>query len=137
MPRKPPGPPRQTTLDASAARPTRLRRWWSRANRRAAPVRAVLDRAAQICFDLGGHDATSLLESDLVKRLAFIGAKLESMEEGAMRGGDVDRELYLTLIEVELRLSTTLGLRRRPRELPSAGEVLRDGNVLEHEEPTS
>src|SRR5262249_14996497 len=114
--------PRAPGASVRSARFDRVRRWLPRADRRFAPVRQVTARFDQVVIDLGG-DPTQI-ETDFAARYAFVMAKVTQMEEAALRGKEIERDLYLSLVAIAHKLGTTLGLKRRERELPTLAEYL-------------
>ncbi len=67
--------------------------------------------------DLGGSDNLSDGERQLVMHAAVLGAAIESDHAMLLRGDAIDVPNYLSSINAQRRILTTLGLRRRPRDV--------------------
>lgn len=67
--------------------------------------------------DLGGHDALSVGQHELIKRVALCGALLEDVECRWLQGEKIDVGSYATLANAQRRLLTTIGIAREPRDV--------------------
>jgi hypothetical protein len=77
--------------------------------------------------DLGGAEALSAAERQIVQHAAIVGAMCTDMEIKYLRGETIDTSEYGFLVGVQHRLFSLIGLRRRPRDVtPSLEDVLRD-----------
>jgi hypothetical protein len=68
---------------------------------------------AELEGDLGGADRLSAAEHAVVVRAAVTGAMVEHLEATWLSGGDYDALTYSTMVKLQLRLLTVLGLQRR------------------------
>ncbi len=77
--------------------------------------------------DLGGADALSAAERQIVQHAAVTGAMITDMEVRYLAGQSIDTSEYGFLVGVQHRLFSLIGLRRRPKDVtPSLEDVLRD-----------
>jgi hypothetical protein len=76
--------------------------------------------------DLGGGDRLSSAERQLVQRAAVLGAVATDIAATWIEGGPLDTTNYCAVINAERRLYETLGLERRPRDVASLGQLLRE-----------
>jgi hypothetical protein len=75
--------------------------------------------------DLGGVEALSAAERQLVQHAAVTGAMITDMEVRYLAGQAIDTSEYGFLVGVQHRLFSLIGLRRRPRDVsPSLDQVL-------------
>jgi hypothetical protein len=79
--------------------------------------------AADIISDQGGSDI-STARLFLCKRLAAISAMVEDLEAAHVRGEPIDFNVYLSMVQVQVRLSNTLGLNRRTKKVLSPRDYL-------------
>jgi hypothetical protein len=93
---------------------------------RTAAAKAARALMASISADLGGADQLSAAEKQLVQRSAVTGATLESMEAEWLATGQIDAPTYVALGNAQRRYLETVGLKRRPRDVTSLGEILRE-----------
>jgi hypothetical protein len=77
--------------------------------------------------DLGGAEALSAAERQIVQHAAITGAMITDMEVRYLAGQAIDTSEYGFLVGVQHRLFSLIGLRRRPRDVtPNLEDVLRD-----------
>lgn len=81
-------------------------------------ARTVRDLVASIETDLGGTDEVSAMQAQLVRRAAVLGALLESQEAGWAAGDGIDAGEYLPALNAQRRVLDTLGIHRKPRQIP-------------------
>jgi hypothetical protein len=94
---------------------------------RTAAYRETTRLIAEIEADLGGADQLSTGERQLVQRAGVMGALLSDIETRWIRGEPVDPAAYCTTVNAQRRILETIGLRRRPRDLPPPlSEYLRE-----------
>lgn len=62
----------------------------------------------------------------LVRRLAAITSMLEEIEAAHVRGEAIDTDAYLAMVNTATRLSNTIGLARKQREVPDLDSYLRN-----------
>jgi hypothetical protein len=75
--------------------------------------------------DLGGHDRLSTAQRQLVENAAVLATMLEDFTVRHMLGEPVELESYLSAINVQRRLLTTLGLERwAPDVTPTLREYI-------------
>lgn len=92
---------------------------------RTAASRRARDLIAEIESDLGGSDCLSAGQRQLVQRAAVLGALIESYEATWLAGKKTPIETYLSTINAQRRVLTTLGLERRAHDVtPSVGAYL-------------
>lgn len=84
---------------------------------RSAPARRFRDLYGAIMSDLGGNAATSEGERQLAKRAAGLSVACELLEAALIRGEDLDAENYVRLINGLVRTLSTIGLKRRVRDI--------------------
>lgn len=85
------------------------------ADRRYAPIRAVLDGAAQVLEDGGGADQASFLRVRASHRVMHLDQLLAKDELRLAQGQEIDRVAYLNGCQAWLRYANALGLERRAR----------------------
>lgn len=78
--------------------------------------------------DLGGADALSAGERQLVQRAAILGAVAEDSEARWMAGEPIDSAAYLATINAQRRVLATLGLGRRSRDITTLAQYLAKKN---------
>jgi len=106
--------------------PSQYRReWLSRADKRAGPVKAVVERAKHVAQDLGGIEELSRIEQDLIVRYAFTSEQCEQNEADALQGKPINAFLYLSRVDRIVRLAALIGIKRRAKQLPTLQEYLR------------
>jgi hypothetical protein len=93
---------------------------------RTVSARRARDLARAITADLGGDDALSAAQAELVQRAALLGAFLADCEARWLTGDDVDLSTYLTACDRQRHILTTLGLKREPRPVPTLQEYIRN-----------
>jgi hypothetical protein len=75
--------------------------------------------------DLGGAEALSAAERQIVQHAAVVGAMITDMEIKYLAGQAIDTSEYGFLVGVQHRLFSLIGLRRRPRDVtPNLDQVL-------------
>jgi hypothetical protein len=67
--------------------------------------------------DLGGADALTTGERQLVQRAAVLGAVLEDMETRWIGGMPMDASAFCTVVNAQRRVLETIGLKRRQRDV--------------------
>jgi hypothetical protein len=67
--------------------------------------------------DLGGSDRLSAGERVIVARAAIATVMIEDIETRWLSGHPFDVAAYCSLVNVQRRLLTTVGLQRRPRDI--------------------
>lgn len=70
-----------------------------------------------ITGDLGGAEALSEVQCQMVSRFAFMAMQLEAMEAAAVQGDKVDLDLFSRTAGHMRRLGETLGITRKPRDV--------------------
>ena len=95
-------------------------------DRRTAAYRETRKLIDEIENDLGGGEALSTAERQLVQRAACLGAVLTDTETRWIEGGDLDPTVYCTVVNAQRRLLETIGLRRRAKDIsPTLSDMLR------------
>lgn len=80
---------------------------------------------AELETDMGGADRLSAGERALIHRAALAGAMADDMEAAWLSGRSMDVAAYTTLVNVQRRLLTTVGLKRQARDVtPDLDEYL-------------
>lgn len=101
-------------------------------------LRTAAAKAARVLIDtltadLGGE--LSAGEKQLVQRASMIGAIVEDFETKWVAGQPVELNEYLSAVNVQRRVLSTLGLRRRSRDVtPSLSEYL---DQIHHQQQTT
>ncbi len=80
-------------------------------------ARRFRDLVAAIVEDLGGAEAITEGELQLVRRAAFMCVQTEIMEAEVANGGTLDAENYVRLVNALNRTLASIGLKRRPRDV--------------------
>ncbi|MGE3992945.1 hypothetical protein [Pseudorhodoplanes sp.] len=72
----------------------------------------------------------------LVRRLAAVTSIIEDMEAAHVRGESIDMDAYLALVNASVRLSNTIGLSRKSKQVPDLDSYLRNRQprLIEHSE---
>lgn len=97
-------------------------------------------RWAEVCSNLisdqGGLDNVSEARLHLVRRLAAVTSIIEDMEAAHVRGESIDMDAYLALVNASVRLSNTIGLSRKSKQVPDLDSYLRNRQprLIEHSE---
>lgn len=109
-------------LEAVAIKPARERRRRSglknplptvaSLDKRRRSTQVVLQLRDEMLRDLGGEQAVSASQRQLVDRAAVLGAALEGSEVTFLRDGTLDLALYSGLVALQARILRTLGIRR-------------------------
>jgi hypothetical protein len=98
-----------------------------RLDKRSAAYLETKKLIAAIEADLGGAEALSAIERQLIQHASIIGAMCADHEIRYLRGETVDTSEYGYLVGTQHRLFSLLGLRRRPKDVtPSLEQVLAD-----------
>lgn len=87
---------------------------------RSAMARRFRDIFAEVLSDLGGADNVSEGERQLAKRAAGLSVGCEQIEAAMARSETVDTEDYVRLVNASNRTFSTLGLRRRAKDITPA-----------------
>jgi hypothetical protein len=85
--------------------------------------RFVAIRSA-IIEDLGGEDALSEVQRQLVSKFATLSLQLEATEAAALAGQAIDAEAFGRAAGHLRRLAEVIGLQRRPRDITSLTDYL-------------
>ncbi len=92
---------------------------------RTKPALAFKNAVADFVADLGGEQAISRAELELVRRCAGLAVLAAQHEAAIVAGEKVDAESYIAIANAQGRALTRLGLRRRQRNItPSLVEYL-------------
>jgi hypothetical protein len=92
-------------------------------------VRRLRDLISLHLSDLGGDDAVSEAERSIVRRVATLTVELERLELVFALAGEAKPEqidLYQRTANSLRRLLETNGLKRRPKDVTSLGQILRE-----------
>ena len=84
---------------------------------RSAVARRFRDVVGAIAEDLGGVDAITEGELQLVRRAAFMCVQTEIMEAEVANGSTLDAENYVRFVNALNRTPASIGLKRRPRDV--------------------
>ena len=91
-------------------------------------ARRFRDLVAAIVEDLGGAEAITEGELQLVRRAASLCVQCELLEAEAARGADLEVDSYVKLVNALNRTLGSIGLKRRPRDVtPNLHEYV-EGN---------
>lgn len=101
---------------------------------RTVAARMARDLARAIISDLGGDDAISAAQAELVQRVAVLSAFLADCEARWLAGGDVDMAEYLSAVDRQRRTLQALGLRRVPRPVESLADYVARKYPKTHQE---
>ncbi len=89
--------------------------------------RRFRDLVTDFIEDLGGQDAVSTAEIQLIRRAAAISSLCEGLEVDMANGVAVDLERYNALVNSLNRCLGSIGLRRRPRDVtPKLNDYIKD-----------
>jgi hypothetical protein len=126
MENSPPGRrPSATVSPCQRSRVTNGKTLFVEADNRGPWARRFRDVIAEITSDLGGADALSEAQRQLVRRAATISIACERMEGEAALGVDINLELYGRLTDRLGRALQRLGLERRARDVtPTLEQVI-------------
>ena len=80
-------------------------------------ARRFRDLVAAIVEDLGGVDAITEGELQLVRRAASLCVQCELLEAEAARGAALEIDSYVKLVNALNRTLGSIGLKRRPRDV--------------------
>lgn len=131
---------RARTATASRNAPARLRlsanqEYLPNVDGRSVLARRWRDVAANLISDQGGIEAVSTARLHLIKRLAGITSMLEEVEAKYVRGEPIDMDAYLAMVNASVRLSNTIGLNRKTKQVPDLQEYLRGrAQIIEPED---
>ncbi len=84
---------------------------------RTRPALAFKTAVGDFVSDLGGDAAVSRAELELIRRAAGLSVLAAQMEADIVGGENVDVERYTATINAQRRVLTTLGLKRRARDV--------------------
>jgi hypothetical protein len=84
---------------------------------RTSAARLVRELIASIENDLGGAEALTEGQRQLVQRAAVLGAMIEDSETRWIGGAEFDAAAYLAQINAQRRVLATIGLERRTRDV--------------------
>jgi hypothetical protein len=76
--------------------------------------------------DLGGPDLLSEAQFSLIRRAAAIECELERLDARLSRDEPVDMDSYARVAGHLRRIFETLGLERKPRDVTTLGDLLRE-----------
>ena len=92
---------------------------------RTKPALAFKNAVADFVEDLGGEQAISRAELELVRRCAGLAVLAAQHEAAIVAGGALDIEAYIAIVNAQGRALSRLGLRRRQRDVtPTLVEYL-------------
>ena len=100
---------------------------------RGAWARRLRDVLAAHFADLGGRDNLSEAERSLLRRASILTVELETLEFRFAQSDDTNVEmvdLYQRTASSLRRILESVGLQRRPKDITSLGELLREGQRL-------
>jgi hypothetical protein len=98
---------------------------WLEDDLRLVPARRFRTLVVRMIGDLGGSENLSAGKQQLIRRCAMISVQCELMEQQAIAGAPFDAVAYGTLTGHLNRTLSTLGLKRRPRDVtPTLNEYL-------------
>jgi hypothetical protein len=82
----------------------------------------------QIVVDLGGREACSSLELNLIDAYVGVAIQIENLNCRQLLGQEIDLGIYCQCASTMTRIASRLGLRRRPRDVstPSLQDYLKD-----------
>lgn len=93
---------------------------------RTRPAKAYEATVEALVSDLGGPDAISRAELEIVRRAAGLGVLAMQIESRIVAGEDVAATEHATVCNAQARLLARLGLQRRPRDVtPTLDAYLR------------
>jgi hypothetical protein len=94
---------------------------------RSREARRFRDVLAEIVSDLGSASDLSEGQRQLARRAALLSVECERMEAEAVAGKAIDLDTYGKLCDRIGRAFQRLGLRRRPRDVTTLGQILQGG----------
>lgn len=99
-------------------------------------ARRFRDLCANFISDQGGADQISEARLHLVRRLSAITAMIEELEAKYVRGESIDMDGYLSMVNTATRLSNTVGLNRKSKQVPDLDAYLRNRRptAIEHDD---
>jgi hypothetical protein len=85
---------------------------------------------ASIAADLGGLEACSALEINLIEAYAGVSVQVEALNVRQLLGEAIDLGLFCQCASTLTRIASRLGLRRRPRDVTEASlsDILREAD---------
>ena len=89
-------------------------------------ARTLRDRLKELTNDLGGLSQLSYQERSLAKRCVHLERVVERFEATLARGGTVEYGHYFGLINALSGLLSKLGLKRRPKQIQSLQEYVKE-----------
>lgn len=99
--------------------------------------RLLRARLQELVADLGGADSLSYQERSLAERLIHLEWQIGEWEALARDNKPVDQARYLHAVNALNGLVRSLGLKRRPKEVPTLEEFLRQRTAEQPEEPST
>jgi hypothetical protein len=96
-------------------------------DQRSRHARRFRDVYNQCVEDMGGPDDLSEGQRQLIRRVALLSVQCEAMEAASVAGQPIDLEQYGKLTDRIGRAFQRLGLRRRPRDVTTLGQILQSG----------
>jgi hypothetical protein len=104
--------------------------WLDHMNRNFKSVRTLHERLGVLENDLSGGEPESLswLQRRLANHCVWADAALEKIELQFARGDPVDLSQWSGILGTFTRLSRTLGLHRKPRDVTSLSDILAEGS---------
>lgn len=117
-----------TDLDPRGVRPAES---WDALDKRCVAARIARQEFAHHLADLGGEEATSHAERALLAHTIPMRLWLRSVETRLMEGKPVDdlMGVYSTVLNTLHSAYRTLGLKRRPKDVPSLQDYLRQKSL--------
>jgi hypothetical protein len=94
-------------------------------DKRTTAARRARDLISSVTTDLGGIENLATAEKQIVQRAALLGVMAEDVESRWLLGEAVDPIILATLANAQRRLFESVGLKRRPSDLTSLGQILR------------
>lgn len=88
-----------------------------RVDERSLIARRYREVLGSVVSDLGGTDAMSEAELILARRAASLVVVAEQYESRMAEGGKLDLDSYMPVVNTLMRLLSTLGLKRRPKQV--------------------
>lgn len=108
-----------------------------RVDERSLVARRYREVLSSLVSDLGGPESMSEAELIIARRAASLVVVAEQYESRMAEGGKLDLESYMPVVNTLSRLLTTLGLKRRPKQVgPSPLEGYHAANAMPREPET-
>ena len=97
---------------------------------RSAPARRYRDLQHAIAQDLGGPDALTEAQLQLIRSAAGLVVLREALDAKALNGEPIDTAQYTRIANTLRRVLSTIGLQRRPRDVtPTLEEYVRERGI--------